>query len=198
MRSTSPTAIPCSFSTLLNSSAVPRPQSLLTTRKSAFLIPILSTILLNTAASTSDGGAMRKIYGLPAVVIFDDDDVSTSIGTLYSISFGIAASVAVEADAPINTGTLSRTMSFSVTEAASVGLLLVSSTMSSSFLPSTPPCALISSAAILAPLTTSVPAAANAPVSGCTRPILIVDCATAALVRPNATTTAAMVCPIMD
>ena len=31
---------------------------------------------------------------------------STSIGTLYSISFGIAASVAVEADAPINTGYL--------------------------------------------------------------------------------------------
>jgi hypothetical protein len=124
-------------------------------------------------------------------VIFDDDDVSTSIGTLYSISFGITASVAVDAEAPISTGTLSRTMSFSVTDAASVGLLLVSSTKSSSLLPSTPPAALISSPAILAPLTTSVPAAAKAPVSGCTRPILMVDCAAAPVMKPNATTAAA-------
>jgi hypothetical protein len=48
---------------------------------------------------------MRKIYGLPEVVIFDDDEVSTSIGTLYSISFGITASVAVDAEAPMSTGT---------------------------------------------------------------------------------------------
>src|SRR5262249_13014903 len=178
--------------------AVPRPQSLLTTRKSALWMPIFLTIFANTAASTSDGGAMRKIYGLPEVVIFDDDDVSTSIGTLYSISFGITASVAVDADAPMSTGTLSRTTSFSVTAAASVGLLLVSSMMSSSFLPSTPPFALISSAAIFGAVTTSVPAAANAPVSGCTRPMSIVDCAAALPIKPTATRAITALCPSME
>src|SRR6185437_1302049 len=142
------------------------PQSLLTARKSAFLIPIFFTMLLKTAASISEGGAMRKMYGFPAVVIFDDEDVSTSIGTLYPISLGITAKVAVEAEAPISTATLSRALSFSVTVTASVGLLFVSSTISSIFLPSTPPFAFISSAAIFAPLTTSVPAAAKAPVKG--------------------------------
>ena len=83
-----------------------------------------------------------------------DDEVSTSIGTLYSISFGMTASVKSEPQAPIITGTLSRTMSFSATATASVGLLLLSSMTSSIFWPSTPPLALISSAAILAPLAT--------------------------------------------
>src|SRR5215467_14312742 len=198
MRSTRPTAMPLSLRTLLNSSAVPRPQSLFTTRKSALWMPSFLTIFANTAASTSDGGAMRKIYGLPAVVIFDDDDVSTSIGTLYSISFGITASVAVDAEAPMSTGTLSRTMSFSAIAAASVGLLLLSSMMSSSLLPSTPPLALISSAAILAPLTTSVPAAAKAPVRGCTRPIGIVDCAAASVIKVNAKAAIAAVWTIME
>ena len=88
------------------------------------------------------------------MVILPDEEVSTSIGTLYSISFGMIASVKPEPHAPIITGTLSRTMSFSATAAASVGLLLLSSMTSSIFLPSTPPLALISSAAILAPLAT--------------------------------------------
>ena len=64
-----------------------------------------------------------------------DEEVSTSIGTLYSMSFGITASVKVELHAPIITGTLSRTMSFSATATASVGLLLLSSITSSIFLP---------------------------------------------------------------
>ena len=94
------------------------------------------------------------MYGLPEVVILPAEEVSTSIGTLYSISFGMIASVKPEPHAPIMTGTLSRTMSFSATAAASVGLLLLSSITSSSFLPSTPPLPLISSAAIFAPLAT--------------------------------------------
>ena len=44
---------------------------------------------------------------MPETVIFPDDDVSTSIGTLYSSSFGMMASVKVEPQAPIITGTLS-------------------------------------------------------------------------------------------
>src|SRR5207247_775118 len=151
---TSPTSMPFDWNILLKSSAAPRPQSLFTTKKSTFLIPSLSTVGANALASTEEGGEMRKMYGLPDVVIFPDEEVSTSIGTLYSMSFGITARVKLEPQAPIRTGTLSRTISFSATAAASVGLLLLSSTTSSSFLPSTPPLALISSAAILAPLAT--------------------------------------------
>ena len=67
------------------------------------------------------------------MVILPEDEVSTSIGTLYSISLGMTASVRLEPQAPIRTGTLSRTMSFSATDAASVGLLLLSSITSSIF-----------------------------------------------------------------
>ena len=83
-----------------------------------------------------------------------DEEVSTSIGTLYSSSLGMTASVSVELQAPIMTGTLSRTISFSAVATASVGFDLLSSTMSSIFLPSTPPALLISSSAILAPCAT--------------------------------------------
>ena len=41
------------------------------------------------------------------MVILPDEDVSTTIGTLYSISFGMTASVRLEPHAPIITGTLS-------------------------------------------------------------------------------------------
>ena len=146
--------MPFSFIILLKSSAVPRPQSLLMTRKSTFFSSSLSTIPLNAAASIADGGEMRKMKGLPVVVILPDEEVSTTIGTSYSISFGITASVRLEPHAPIITGTLSLVISFSATAAASVGLLLLSSMTSSIFLPRMPPLALISSAAILAPLTT--------------------------------------------
>jgi hypothetical protein len=73
---------------------------------------------------------------------------------LYSSSFGITASVSVELQAPISTGTLSLLISFSAVATASVGLDLLSSMMSCSFLPSTPPALLISSSAILAPCAT--------------------------------------------
>ncbi len=61
MVSTSPTPIPFSFIILLKSSAVPRPQSLLMTRKSTFFSASLSTIPLKAAASIDDGGEMRKM-----------------------------------------------------------------------------------------------------------------------------------------
>ena len=38
-------------------------------------------------------GLMRKIQGLPEVVILPEDEVSTTIGTPYSISLGMTASV---------------------------------------------------------------------------------------------------------
>ena len=71
-------------------------------------MPSFGTSFLNIAASTDDGGEMRKMYGLPWVVILPDEDVSTSIGTWYSMSFGMTASVRLEPQAPIMTGTLSR------------------------------------------------------------------------------------------
>ena len=83
-----------------------------------------------------------------------EEEVSTTIGTLYSSSFGITASVNVELQAPMITGTLSLTISFSTVATASVGFDLLSSMMSSIFLPSTPPVALICSAATFAPCTT--------------------------------------------
>ena len=66
----------------------------------------------------------------------------------------MTASVSVELHAPIITGTLSRTISFSAVDTASVGFDLLSSTTSWIFLPSTPPAALICSSAILAPCVT--------------------------------------------
>ena len=88
------------------------------------------------------------------MVILPEEDVSTTIGTLYSSSLGMTASVSVELQAPSITGTLSLTISFSAVATASVGLDLLSSTISSIFLPSTPPALLISSSAILAPCAT--------------------------------------------
>src|SRR5262245_48466642 len=137
-----------------NSLAAPRPKSLLVLKKSAFLIAIVLTSGVNAFASISEVGLMRNMYGLPEVVILPDDEVSTSIGTLYSSSFGMTASVSVELQAPIMTGTLSLTISFSAVATASVGLDLLSSMMSWIFLPSTPPALLISSSAILAPWAT--------------------------------------------
>jgi hypothetical protein len=67
---------------------------------------------------------------------------------------GITARVSVELQAPIITGTLSFWMSFSAVATASVGLDLLSSTITWIFLPSTPPTLLMSSSASLAPCTT--------------------------------------------
>ena len=73
---------------------------------------------------------MRKTQGLPEVVMRAADDVSTSSGTLYSISFGMIARVKVLDQAPISTGTLSLSTSFSTEATASRGLDLLSSRMS--------------------------------------------------------------------
>ena len=97
---------------------------------------------------------MRKIQGLPDVVMRAADDVSTTIGTLYSMSFGMMARVKVLDQAPISTGTWSRSTSFSTLATASRGLDLLSSRMSSSGRPSTPPARFSTSVAILAPLAT--------------------------------------------
>ena len=54
----------------------------------------------------------------------------------------------------MSTGTLSRTISFSAVATASFGLLLLSSTISSTFWPRMPPDSLRNDSAILAPWTT--------------------------------------------
>ena len=90
----------------------------------------LSRYLAKAVANMLLVGAVRNTQGLPEVVILSDDEVSTTMDTLYSISLGMTASVKVDPQAPINTGTLSCTISFSAVAAASVGLLLLSSTRS--------------------------------------------------------------------
>src|SRR5207249_6096482 len=53
----------------LNAVMEPRPQSVLTARKSTRLTPSLSTYCSSPSASISEGGLMRKIHGLPRLVI---------------------------------------------------------------------------------------------------------------------------------
>src|SRR2546425_7900965 len=93
MNSAAPTTAPFRFSMSPNALMAPRPQSVLTARKSARLTPSLSTYCSRPSASISEGGLMRKIHGLPRLVIVAALDVSTTIGTPYSSSFGIAARV---------------------------------------------------------------------------------------------------------
>ena len=90
--------------------------------------------------------------GVLGSVILPELDVSTTIGTPCCAASGIMASVMDEPHAPMITGTLSRTMSFSAALRVSAGSDLLSSMTSSSGRPSTPPLALIRSIAILAPL----------------------------------------------
>src|SRR2546425_9972225 len=101
MNSATPTAAPFFFSMSPNAVMDPRPQSVLTARKSTRLTPSLSTYCSSPSASISDGGLMRKIHGLPRFVIDAALEVSTTIGTPYSSSFGIAASVIELPQAPI-------------------------------------------------------------------------------------------------
>src|SRR5262249_73774 len=121
MNSVAPTDQPDFFSTSPNAAAAPGPQSVFTARKSACLMPKSFRYFSRPSASISLGGLMRKIHGLPRLVIVDALDVSTTMGTPYSSSFGMAASVIELPQAPTITGTLSRTISFSAAVAASFG-----------------------------------------------------------------------------
>src|SRR5207302_2783950 len=108
--SVTPIFTPLLASAFANSAAAPRPKSLLTDRKSAFLIGGLKVPSFSTkaTASISEVGLMRNTHGLPDTVILPEDEVSTISGTPYSTSLGMTASVKVELQAPIITGTLSR------------------------------------------------------------------------------------------
>src|SRR3989449_2694716 len=108
MNSATPTAAPFFFSMSPNAVMEPRPQSVLTARKSTRLTPSLSTYCSSPSASISDGGLMRKIQGLPRFVMDAALEVSTTIGTPYSSSLGIAASVIELPQAPMMAGTLIR------------------------------------------------------------------------------------------
>ena len=154
MYSATPTAAPFFFSMSPNAVIDPRPQSVLTARKSTRLTPSLSTYCSRPSASISDGGLMRKIHGLPRLVIDAALEVSTTIGTPYSSSFGIAARVIELPQAPMIAGTLSRTISFSAALAASFGSDLLSSMSRSTFRPPIPPFAFSQSRAISAPIRT--------------------------------------------
>jgi hypothetical protein len=132
----------------------PRPQSVFTARKSAFFTPSLSTYCSRPSASISLGGLIRNTHGLPRLVTEAALEVSTTIGTPYSSSLGMAARVIDEPQAPMMAGTLSRTISFSAALAASFGSDLLSSMTSSIFRPFTPPWAFSQSRAISAPMRT--------------------------------------------
>src|SRR2546425_404794 len=93
MNSATPTTAPFFFSMSPKALIDPRPQSVLTARKSTFLTPSLSTSRSSPSASISEGGLMRKIHGLPRLVMDAALQVSTTIGKPYSSSLGIAASV---------------------------------------------------------------------------------------------------------
>src|SRR5205807_2409177 len=131
MNSAAPTGRPFFFKRSPNAWIEPRPQSVLTARKSAFLMASLSTYGSRPTASISLGGLIRKIHGLPRLVMDAALDVSTTMGTPYSSSFGMAASVIELPQAPMMAGTLSRTISFSAALAASLGSDLLSSMTSS-------------------------------------------------------------------
>ena len=139
MNSAAPTATPDFLRMSPKASTAPRPQSVLTARKSACLIPKSFRYFSRPRASISLGGLMRKIHGLPRLVMVAALEVSTTIGTPYSSSLGMAASVIELPQAPTMTGTLSRTISFSAAVAASLGSDLLSSISSSILRPSTPP-----------------------------------------------------------
>src|SRR5437867_10375768 len=79
MNSAAPTTAPLRFSMSPNALMAPRPQSVLTARKSARLTPSLSTYCSRPSASISEGGLMRKIHGLPRLVIEAALEVSTTI-----------------------------------------------------------------------------------------------------------------------
>src|ERR1043166_1462044 len=74
--SVTPTFMPLPASALENSAAAPRPKSLLTVRKSAFLIGGLNDPSFSTkaTASISEVGLIRNTHGLPATVILPEDD----------------------------------------------------------------------------------------------------------------------------
>src|SRR6266446_6536485 len=152
MNSVASTGRPFFFKRSPNAWIEPRPQSVLTARKSAFLMASLSTYGSRPTASISLGGLIRKIHGLPRLVMDAALDVSTTMGTPYSSSFGIAASVIELPQAPMMAGTLSRTISFSAALAASLGSDLLSSIRRSTFRPAIPPFALTQSRAISAPM----------------------------------------------
>ncbi len=127
--------------------------------------------------------------GVLGSVILMELEVSTTIGTPCWAASGIMARVMELPQAPMITGTLSRTMSFSAALRVSAGSDLLSSMTSSSGRPSTPPLALMRSAAIFAPLVMYEPAAAMGPDSGWMRPTLMGSFVWAcAAHRPAATT----------
>ena len=154
MNSTEPTPAPLFLRRSPKAVTEPRPQSVLTARKSACLMPRSFRYLSSPTASISLGGLMRNTQGLPRLVTVAALEVSTTMGTPYSSSLGMAASVIEEPHAPTITGTLSRTMSFSAAVAASLGSDLLSSMRSWTWRPSTPPRALIQSRPISAPIRT--------------------------------------------
>src|SRR5688500_11799089 len=139
------------------------------------------------SASSSLVGLMRLTIFEPGVlgsVIFTELDVSTMMGTLCWAASGIMASVIELPQAPMMTGTLSRTISFCAALSVSAGSDLLSSMISSSRRPFTPPLALMRSRAILPPLVMYEPAAAMGPDSGWMNPTFSGSCCASVVQAP--------------
>src|SRR5215470_4871230 len=122
---------------------------------------------------------MRLTTFAPGVfgsVILIELEVSTTRPTPCCAASGIMASVIELPQAPMMTGTLSRTMSFSAALRVSAGSDLLSSMINSSLRPLTPPLPFTRSSAILAPLVMYEPAAAMGPDSGWISPTFKGSC----------------------
>src|SRR6266511_2177665 len=81
MNSVAPTPAPARFRTSPKAATAPRPQSVFTARKSAFLIPRSFRYFSRPSASISLGGLIRNTHGFPRLVTVDALDVSTPMGT---------------------------------------------------------------------------------------------------------------------
>src|SRR5688500_20202202 len=104
MVSMTPIFTPCFFNSSENSLAAPSPKALLVERKSAFWMPIDLTIGPKARASISEVVLMRKLHGLPAVVILPVEVASTSTGTSDSVALGMGARDRAGLQVPIIVG----------------------------------------------------------------------------------------------
>src|SRR5262249_4184055 len=128
----------------------------------------------------SSSRATRKVHSLPPLPdsarICGCEHASTTIGTPISLTTGIAPRQAPLCVCPMMTSTLSTSASLRTALTASPGCALLSAKYASSLRPITPPFALISSTAIVAPQRTPSPVIAAGPLMADAEPMRMGGC----------------------
>src|SRR5438552_14584704 len=123
----------------------------------------------------SSSRATRKVHSLPPLPlssrIFGCEQASVTIGTPISFTTGMAPRQAPLCVWPMITSTWSTSTSLRTALTASPGCALLSAKNASSFLPMTPPLALISSTASVAPQRTPSPVMAAGPLIAEAKPM---------------------------